>query len=90
MGFMLVVGMLVDNVVVVIESIFQQCEYYCNVEMVIKVGVGKVSLVVIVGMIIIVIVFLLNIVGVKIDVIVFFEYVVIVICILLFVLLLIV
>ncbi len=84
MGLMLAVGMLVDNAVVVTESIFQQREHHSNAETATKVGVGKVSLAVIAGTTTTAIVFLPNIVGVKIDVTVFLEHVAIAICISLF------
>lgn len=84
MGLMLAVGMLVDNAVVITESIFQQRAVSQNAEQATKLGVGKVSLAVIAGTTTTAIVFLPNIVGVKIDVTVFLEHVAIAICISLF------
>ncbi|NVK56190.1 MAG: efflux RND transporter permease subunit [Alteromonadaceae bacterium] len=84
MGLMLAVGMLVDNAVVVTESIFQQRATHSDPEQATKLGVGKVSLAVIAGTTTTAIVFLPNIVGVKIDVTVFLEHVAIAICISLF------
>ena len=84
MGLMLAVGMLVDNAVVVTESIFQQRATHSDPKQATKLGVGKVSLAVIAGTTTTAIVFLPNIVGVKIDVTVFLEHVAIAICISLF------
>ncbi|GGF81396.1 efflux RND transporter permease subunit [Alteromonas lipolytica] len=84
MGLMLAVGMLVDNAVVITESIFQQRATHSDAEQATKLGVGKVSLAVIAGTTTTAIVFLPNIVGVKIDVTVFLEHVAIAICISLF------
>lgn len=81
MGLMLAVGMLVDNAVVVTESIFQEKESNPNHVEATKSGVAKVSLAVIAGTATTAIVFLPNIVGVKIDVTVFLEHVAIAICI---------
>ena len=80
MGLMLAVGMLVDNAVVVTESIFQEKEHNSNAREATIAGVGKVSLAVIAGTLTTVIVFLPNIVGIKIDVTVFLEHVAIAIC----------
>ena len=84
MGLMLAVGMLVDNAVVVTESIFQEKNGNPDPIAATKAGVAKVSLAVIAGTTTTAIVFLPNIVGVKIDVTVFLEHVAIAICISLF------
>ncbi|WP_100641145.1 efflux RND transporter permease subunit [Alteromonas facilis] len=84
MGLMLAVGMLVDNAVVVTESIFQEKANESDTTKATEKGVGKVSLAVIAGTTTTAIVFLPNIVGVKIDVTVFLEHVAIAICISLF------
>ena len=49
MGLMLAVGMLVDNAVVITESIFQQRATHADAKQATKLGVGKVSLAVIAG-----------------------------------------
>ncbi|MDM7860932.1 efflux RND transporter permease subunit [Alteromonas sp. ASW11-36] len=84
MGLMLAVGMLVDNAVVVTESIFQEKQSEADAVAATEKGVSKVSLAVIAGTTTTAIVFLPNIVGVKIDVTVFLEHVAIAICISLF------
>ncbi|MDU0355323.1 efflux RND transporter permease subunit [Paraglaciecola aquimarina] len=84
MGLMLAVGMLVDNAVVVTESIQQEKQQIADPILATKVGVGKVSLAVIAGTITTAIVFLPNIVGEKVNVTVFLEHVAIAICISLF------
>lgn len=84
MGLMLAVGMLVDNAVVVTESIFQEKEHTPDPVKATEAGVSKVSLAVIAGTTTTAIVFLPNIVGVKIDVTIFLEHVAIAICISLF------
>jgi HAE1 family hydrophobic/amphiphilic exporter-1 len=84
MGLMLAVGMLVDNAVVVTESISQEREKNPDVIAATKAGVGKVSLAVIAGTITTAIVFLPNIVGAKVNITVFLEHVAIAICISLF------
>jgi HAE1 family hydrophobic/amphiphilic exporter-1 len=84
MGLMLAVGMLVDNAVVVTESITQEKEKNSDVIAATKAGVGKVSLAVIAGTITTAIVFLPNIVGAKVNVTIFLEHVAIAICISLF------
>ncbi|MCW8108684.1 efflux RND transporter permease subunit [Alteromonas ponticola] len=84
MGLLLAVGMLVDNAVVVTESIFQEREHHTNTAAATQAGVSKVSLAVIAGTATTAIVFLPNIVGVKIDVTIFLEHVAIAICISLF------
>ena len=84
MGLMLAIGMLVDNAVVITESIFQERSEDDNAVRATQRGVGKVSLAVIAGTATTAIVFLPNIVGVKIDLTVFLEHVAIAICISLF------
>lgn len=84
MGLMLAVGMLVDNAVVVTESIFQEKQSQSDPIKATEAGVGKVSLAVIAGTATTAIVFLPNIIGIKIDVTVFLEHVAIAICISLF------
>jgi HAE1 family hydrophobic/amphiphilic exporter-1 len=84
MGLMLAVGMLVDNAVVVTESIHQEKEHNPDVIAATKAGVSKVSLAVIAGTITTAIVFLPNIVGAKVNVTIFLEHVAIAICISLF------
>ncbi|MBL4631247.1 MAG: efflux RND transporter permease subunit, partial [Paraglaciecola sp.] len=84
MGLMLAVGMLVDNAVVVTESIAQEKQNNPDVIAATKAGVGKVSLAVIAGTITTAIVFLPNIVGAKVNVTIFLEHVAIAICISLF------
>lgn len=84
MGLMLAVGMLVDNAVVVTESIDQEKQKNPDVVAATKAGVGKVSLAVIAGTITTAIVFLPNIVGAKVNVTIFLEHVAIAICISLF------
>ncbi|QJR79432.1 efflux RND transporter permease subunit [Alteromonas pelagimontana] len=84
MGLMLAVGMLVDNAVVVTESIFQERAHNSNPIQATQQGVSNVSLAIIAGTATTAIVFLPNIVGVKIDVTIFLEHVAIAICISLF------
>lgn len=84
MGLMLAVGMLVDNAVVVTESIIQARRTDPNSVRATQTGISRVSLAVIAGTATTAIVFLPNIVGVKIDVTVFLEHVAIAICISLF------
>jgi HAE1 family hydrophobic/amphiphilic exporter-1 len=84
MGLMLAVGMLVDNAVVVTESITQEKEKISDPIAATKAGVGKVSLAVIAGTATTAIVFLPNIVGAKVNVTIFLEHVAIAICISLF------
>ncbi|WP_131811753.1 efflux RND transporter permease subunit, partial [Paraglaciecola hydrolytica] len=84
MGLMLAVGMLVDNAVVVTESISQEKEHNPDAIAATKAGVGKVSLAVIAGTVTTAIVFLPNIVGAKVNVTIFLEHVAIAICISLF------
>jgi multidrug efflux pump subunit AcrB len=88
MGLMLAVGMLVDNAVVVTESIFQEREKVGKSEEekieATKRGVSLVSMAVIAGTATTAIVFLPNIVGPKEELTVFLEHVAIAICISLF------
>ncbi|MCV2883923.1 efflux RND transporter permease subunit [Aestuariibacter sp. AA17] len=84
MGLMLAVGMLVDNAVVVTESIFHERETNADTIDATKKGVAKVSLAIIAGTATTAIVFLPNIVGVKVDITVFLEHVAVAICISLF------
>ncbi len=84
MGLMLAVGMLVDNAVVVTESIFQEASTTKDPVEATKRGVASVSLAVIAGTTTTAIVFLPNIVGVKVDLTVFLEHVAVAICISLF------
>ena len=81
MGLMLAVGMLVDNAVVVTESIFQEREKMDDPIEATKKGVSLVSMAVIAGTATTVIVFLPNIVGVKAELTVFLEHVAVSICI---------
>ncbi|GAB2701243.1 efflux RND transporter permease subunit [Aliiglaciecola aliphaticivorans] len=84
MGLMLAVGMLVDNAVVVTESIFQAREDEPDPVEATKKGVALVSLAVIAGTATTAIVFLPNIVGAKEEITVFLEHVAVSICISLF------
>ena len=84
MGLMLAVGMLVDNAVVVTESIFHERQHTKDQIKATNVGVKNVSLAVIAGTCTTAIVFLPNIVGKKIDITIFLEHVAIAICISLF------
>jgi HAE1 family hydrophobic/amphiphilic exporter-1 len=84
MGLMLAVGMLVDNAVVVTESIYQEKDKNPDPIAATKAGVGKVSLAVIAGTATTAIVFLPNIVGEKVNITIFLEHVAIAICISLF------
>jgi len=84
MGLLLAVGMLVDNSVVVTESIYHEKESEQDLEKATLGGVSKVSLAMIAGTATTAIVFLPNIIGKKIDVTIFLEHVAIAICISLF------
>jgi HAE1 family hydrophobic/amphiphilic exporter-1 len=84
MGLMLAVGMLVDNAVVVTESIFHEKESIKNSLAATKAGVSKVSLAIIAGTATTAIVFLPNVVGQKIQLTVFLSHVAIAIIISLF------
>ncbi|WP_445946431.1 efflux RND transporter permease subunit [Shewanella sp.] len=91
MGLLLAVGMLIDNAVVVTESVLQEkqagniddsdsCQIKAN-ERAVLTGVEKVALAVMAGTMTTAIVFLPNIFGVKIDITIFLEHVAIAICI---------
>lgn len=84
MGLMLAIGMLVDNAVVVTESIIQEKQRYKNPKKATIVGVNNVSLAVLSGTLTTVIVFLPNIIGAKVQLTIFLEHVAIAICIALF------
>lgn len=84
MGLMLAVGMLVDNAVVVTESITQEKLHIKDPIEATKAGVSKVSLAVIAGTATTAIVFLPNIIGKKVSLTIFLEHVAIAICISLF------
>lgn len=75
MGLMLAVGMLVDNSVVVVESIFRERSLDGDVRRATERGVYRVSLAVLAGTATTAIVFLPNIIGKKVDVTVFLEHV---------------
>jgi HAE1 family hydrophobic/amphiphilic exporter-1 len=75
MGLMLAVGMLVDNSVVVTESIFREREADSDTVRATERGVYRVSLAVVAGTATTAIVFLPNIIGQKVDVTVFLEHV---------------
>ena len=75
MGLMLAVGMLVDNSVVVVESIFRERAQDGDVRRATERGVYRVSLAVLAGTATTAIVFLPNIIGKKVDVTVFLEHV---------------
>ncbi len=82
MGLMLAVGMLVDNAVVITESIFRQQELNPdNHRKAIMDGVKEVGLAVTAGTITTAIVFLPNIIGVKTNITIFLSHVAITICI---------
>lgn len=75
MGLMLAVGMLVDNSVVVVESIFRERAKGGDIRAATERGVYRVSLAVVAGTATTAIVFLPNIIGAKVDVTVFLEHV---------------
>lgn len=75
MGLMLAVGMLVDNSVVVVESIFRERSQDADLRRATERGVYRVSLAVLAGTATTAIVFLPNIIGKKVDVTVFLEHV---------------
>ena len=81
MGLLLAVGMLVDNSVVVTESVLQEQTRGKSGEDAVLSGVNKVGLAVITGTLTTMIVFLPNIVGEKMQLTVFLEHVAIAICI---------
>lgn len=75
MGLMLAIGMLVDNAVVVTESIFRERNQDTDIITATQRGVYRVGMAIIAGTATTVIVFLPNIIGAKIDVTVFLEHV---------------
>jgi len=75
MGLMLAIGMLVDNSVVVTESIFRERAADPDIKRATERGVYRVSLAVLAGTATTAIVFLPNIIGQKVDVTVFLEHV---------------
>ena len=80
MGLMLAVGMLVDNAVVITESIQHEHEQGADAEQATINGVGQVSLAVVAGTLTTAIVFLPNIFGKKTDITIFLEHTAIAIC----------
>ncbi|ASK69569.1 acriflavin resistance protein [Shewanella bicestrii] len=86
MGLLLAVGMLIDNAVVVTESVLQEKQGKAtnsaeDNENAVMTGVDKVSLAVLAGTMTTAIVFLPNIFGVKVELTIFLEHVAIAICI---------
>ncbi|MCL1092044.1 efflux RND transporter permease subunit [Shewanella profunda] len=83
MGLLLAIGMLIDNAVVVTESVLQekQGKLPKDNEESVMLGVDKVSLAVLAGTMTTAIVFLPNIFGVKVEITIFLEHVAIAICI---------
>lgn len=83
MGLLLAIGMLIDNAVVVTESVLQekQGKHPKDNEESVMTGVDKVSLAVLAGTMTTAIVFLPNIFGVKVEITIFLEHVAIAICI---------
>lgn len=84
MGLMLAVGMLIDNAVVMTESILFEREQGATPEQATIRGVGQVSLAVITGTVTTAIVFLPNIFGQQTDLTIFLEHTAVSICISLF------
>jgi HAE1 family hydrophobic/amphiphilic exporter-1 len=80
MGLMLAIGMLVDNAVVVTESIFRERAAGGDVRAATERGVRRVSLAVLAGTATTAIVFLPNIIGQKMQLTIFLEHVAIAIC----------
>ncbi|MCH8538375.1 MAG: efflux RND transporter permease subunit [Alkalimonas sp.] len=80
MGLMLAIGMLVDNAVVVTESIFRERALGGDVRAATERGVKRVSLAVLAGTATTAIVFLPNIIGQKMQLTIFLEHVAIAIC----------
>lgn len=80
MGLMLAVGMLVDNAVVITESILHEREHGADAKQATILGVGNVSLAVVAGTLTTAIVFLPNIFGKKIDITIFLEHTAVAIC----------
>lgn len=83
MGLLLAVGMLIDNAVVVTESVLQEKQHANNTsaEQAVQNGVNKVALAVLAGTLTTAIVFLPNIFGVKVQLTIFLEHVAVAICI---------
>ncbi|MBT1445008.1 efflux RND transporter permease subunit [Shewanella sp. JM162201] len=83
MGLLLAVGMLIDNAVVVTESVLQekQKEAHESKETAVLAGVDKVALAVLAGTLTTAIVFFPNIFGAKVQLTIFLEHVAIAICI---------
>lgn len=84
MGLMLAVGMLIDNAVVITESILYEREHGAAPKQATIDGVGQVSLAVITGTATTAIVFLPNIFGQQTDLTIFLEHTAVAICISLF------
>lgn len=80
MGLMLAVGMLVDNAVVITESIQHEHEQGVSNKQATIQGVGSVSLAVVAGTLTTAIVFLPNIFGKKTDITIFLEHTAVAIC----------
>jgi hydrophobic/amphiphilic exporter-1 (mainly G- bacteria), HAE1 family len=80
MGLMLAIGMLVDNAVVVTESIFRERALGGDIKAATARGVRRVSLAVVAGTATTAIVFLPNIIGQKMQLTIFLEHVAIAIC----------
>ncbi|MCG9739211.1 efflux RND transporter permease subunit [Shewanella insulae] len=83
MGLLLAVGMLIDNAVVVSESVLQEKQHQgtASTSQAVLTGVNKVALAVMAGTLTTAIVFLPNIFGVKVELTIFLEHVAIAICI---------
>ncbi|MFQ6371430.1 efflux RND transporter permease subunit [Shewanella sp. YIC-542] len=81
MGLLLAIGMLIDNAVVVSESVLQEQQHHHGGIHGIIAGVDKVSLAVLAGTLTTAIVFLPNIFGVKVQLTVMLEHVAVAICI---------
>lgn len=81
MGLLLAVGMLIDNAVVVSESVLQEQQLADHGNETVLLGVDKVSLAVMAGTLTTAIVFLPNIFGVKVELTIFLEHVAVAICI---------
>ncbi|MBV7315511.1 efflux RND transporter permease subunit [Shewanella sp. NIFS-20-20] len=81
MGLLLAIGMLIDNAVVVSESVLQEQEHDPSNRQAVFDGVDKVSLAILAGTLTTAIVFLPNIFGVKVQLTIFLEHVAIAICI---------
>ncbi|QSX32392.1 efflux RND transporter permease subunit [Shewanella avicenniae] len=81
MGLLLAVGMLIDNAVVVSESVLQEQQKEDRGDETVLLGVNKVALAVMAGTLTTAIVFLPNIFGVKVELTIFLEHVAVAICI---------